>query len=463
LKGSPGSAPQAESFPLKALFFCKAFRAILFGPDSEDTFGEGDQDMQLDNTEFLKAIPKSDLHVHLDGSLRLESLIDLAKSRKVELPSYSDDGLRDLVFKDRYANLVEYLKGFSYTTAVLQDEEALERAGFELARDNQEEGVRYLEVRFAPQLHLNRDLSMEQVLESVNRGLKRARDEFNSRIEVASGKEPPFYYGIVVCALRSFDENTAFYFRRLLQVHRFTPKREIGAMASLGLARAAVRIRRTHDIPIVGFDLAGQEAGYPALYHREAYSYVHKHFLPKTVHAGEAYGPESIFQAITDLYADRIGHGCHLFSTDLIQSSFVEDREAYVEELSQYIADRRVTVESCLTSNVQTIPEMADLKDHAVARMLDHRMSVTFCTDNRLVSNTTVTKELELAVKSFRIDAKRLRDVVITGFKRSFFPGTYAKKRYYVRQIINYYDAVVGRFKNSNKSPGPSPGGGDNP
>lgn len=402
--------------------------------------------MRLDDFEFLKALPKTDLHLHLDGSLRLETLIDLARSRKVELPSMTETGLRELVFKDRYADLVDYLKGFKYTTAVLQDEEALERCSYELARDNQDEGVRYIEVRFAPQLHLNRNLSWEGVLRSVDRGLSRARDEFNSRLEVASGDEPPFYYGIVVCALRSFNEETSAYYRNLINVHRFSPGRDVAAMASLDLARAAIRMRDELDVPIVGFDLAGQEAGFPAHYHVEAYRYVHKHFLPKTVHAGEAYGPESIFQAITALYADRIGHCYHLFSTDLILSPEVKDRDRYVEDLAQYIADRRVTVETCLTSNYQTIPEVTDLNQHVVANMLDHRMSVTFCTDNRLISNTSVTNELQQAVSRFKIDRKRLRDVVITGFKRSFFPGTYAKKRYYVRQILDYFDEVAARF-----------------
>jgi adenosine deaminase len=403
--------------------------------------------MKIDNSEFLRAIPKSDLHLHLDGSLRLSTLIDLARTRGVELPDTTEAGLRELVFKDRYQNLVEYLQGFQYTVAVLQDEEALERVAFELAEDNIAEGVRYIEVRFAPQLHLNRRLSMEAVLGSVDRGLRRAREAYNQRPEVASGQEPPFYYGIIACALRSFDENTGSYYRRLMQIHRFTPDRDLAALASLDLARAMIRIHKALKIPIVGFDLAGQEAGFPADNHVDAYGYVHKNFLPKTVHAGEAYGPESIFQAITDLYADRIGHCYHLFSTDLILSPDVIDRNRYVESLVQFIADRRVTVETCLTSNMQTIPELTDLKDHAVASMLDHRMSVTFCTDNRLISNTDVTTEVFKAVTAFDIDEKRLRDAVITGFKRSFFPGTYAMKRHYVRQIIDYYHKTAKRFR----------------
>lgn len=405
--------------------------------------------MRLDDTAFLQAIPKSDLHVHLDGSLRLPTLIELAASRKVALPSTTEAGLRELVFRDRYDSLVDYLQGFRYTTAVLQDPEALEQAAYELARDNQAEGVLYLEPRLAPQLHLSRSLTMDGVLRSVARGLDRAAKKFNARRDVVSKKSPPFHYGIVVCAMRSFERNDSKYFRSLFRVHNFSEKREIRSMASLELARAAVRIRDDLGLPVVGFDLAGREDGFPAARHVKAYRYAHKNFLNKTVHAGEAYGAESIFQAITDLHADRIGHSYHLFNPEKIVSRDVKDRAAYVEKLSQYIADHRVTVESCLTSNEQTIPEMKDLKSHSVAGMLERRMSVTFCTDNRLVSSTTVTNELQRAIRTFGINLKKLRDVVITGFKRSFFPGTYADKRRYVRRIINHYDAVVKKFRKS--------------
>src|SRR5689334_6285353 len=128
--------------------------------------------------EFLVALPKTDLHVHLDGSIRISTLIDLAREYHVDLPSYTEAGLRETVFKERYQNLGEYLRGFSYTVAVLQSELALERCAYELALDNQAEGVRYLEVRFAPQLHVHDHMNTVMVLRAVNRGLERARDEF---------------------------------------------------------------------------------------------------------------------------------------------------------------------------------------------------------------------------------------------------------------------------------------------
>lgn len=399
--------------------------------------------------KLLKALPKSDLHVHLDGSLRLSSLIEMAEERGVALPSATHEGMRELVFKDFYDSLVEYLEGFGYTTAVLRDGEALERAAYELMCDNMEEGVRYLEVRFAPQLHMGDSLDMLDVCLAVNRGLKRATDEANRSEAIRDGKEPPFRYGMIVCAMRMFTNEMSPYFQQFLRVHRESPKDYVGGLASLELARAAVRIRDDYDLPIVGFDLAGQENGYPAIDHIESYEYAHEHFMKKTVHAGEAYGPESIYQAITALHADRIGHGYHLFSPWLIESGEVADRGTYVRELAEYIADRRITIEVCITSNLQTNPNIRVPGNHVMNEMLNRRLSITICTDNRLVSNTTMTNELKIATEAFRLDSAMLKNIIVYGFKRSFYPGTYIEKRTYVRQIIDYYEAVEREFKAS--------------
>ncbi len=396
--------------------------------------------------DFLRALPKTDLHVHLDGSLRVRTLIDLAQEYHVELPSQSEAGLRELVYKERFHDLADYLAGFKYMTAVLQSESALERAGYELAQDNQAEGVRYIEVRFAPQLHVHRYLNPISVMKAVDRGLRRARDEFNRRPEVASGEEPPFEYGIIVCAMRAFREGSSEYYTQLLHAHQFAPNREIFGLASLELARAAVKARNEYGLPIVGFDLAGEEKGYPPEDHREAYDYAHRNFLMKTVHAGEAYGPESIFQAITELHADRIGHGYFLLDPGMIRDAAITDREAYIRNLSQYIADRRITIEVCLTSNLQTIPHIKDLSQHSFNRLREARLSTTICTDNRTISSTNVTNELDLAVRHCQVDRRTLKSIIIYGFKRSFFPDSYLRKRRYVRQMIDYYEAVEQRF-----------------
>jgi adenosine deaminase len=402
--------------------------------------------------EFLLALPKTDLHVHLDGSVRLETLIELAREYHVELPSYTESGLRELVFKEHYSSLADYLRGFGYLVAVLQSENALERAAYELARDNQAEGVRYVEVRFAPQLHVHDGMNAVCVLMAVNRGLERARKEFNSRPEVVSGAEPPFEYGIICCALRMFRPEFSTYYGAMLNVHRYAPAKEIFPMASLELARSAVVARDEHGLPVVGFDLAGEEAGYPAGDHVEAFMYCQRNFLKKTVHAGEAYGPESIFQAITALHADRIGHGTYLLEPDAIADAAIADRVRYVRELGEYISDRRITLEVCLTSNMQTNPQMRDVSRHTFRKMLEARLSTTICTDNRTVSNTTVTRELSIGIRKLGMNLHDLKSVIIYGFKRSFFPGPYRVKRNYVRSVIDYYEAIEDKYFGTSSS-----------
>lgn len=395
---------------------------------------------------FIQAIPKTDLHLHLDGSIRLATLIELARESGVRLPASDEPGLRRTVFKSKYAGLTEYLKAFTYTTAVLQTGPALERVGYELARDNQAEGVRYIEVRFAPQLHQNARLTGLQAMAALNRGLDRAKAEFNARREVVRGAEPPFEYGIIACALRMFTSGFSDYYDALLGVHAHCDRKEVFALASQELVRAAVEARTKLKLPIVGFDLAGAEAGFPAEDHAASYALAHKHFLKKTVHAGEAYGPESIFQAITDLHADRLGHALHLFDAGMIKSPEIKDKKAYVSDLVQFIADRRITIEVCLTSNLQTHPAIRRLSQHSFRRMREARMSVTFCTDNRTVSNTTVSDEIRKAVRAFRLTPRELKDFIVYGFKRSFFPGTYLEKRDYVHRIIEYYERIERRY-----------------
>ncbi|MFP4151456.1 MAG: adenosine deaminase family protein [Alkalispirochaeta sp.] len=389
--------------------------------------------------EFVKKIPKTDLHVHLDGSLREQTLIDIAKEEKIDLPSYTPEGLNELVFKPSYANLDEYLRGFGLTNKVLQRAEHLEQVSYELAMDNFAEGVRHLEVRFAPQLHMSDDLSFSQVMHAVDGGLRRARSEINRSLPE---DEPEFDYGIIVIAMRFFAPNFSRYYRALSVVHSYSNPTEIIRMASSELARATVQLRDESDVQVVAFDLAGSEHGYPAGDHEEAFDYVHEHFLKKTVHAGEAYGPESIFQAITKLHADRIGHGMRLFDPDHIRDEKIVDRNRYIEQLVNYIADHRTTIEVCLTSNLQTAPDIRTVTDHSLGKMLENKLSVSFCTDNRLVSHTTVTQEIELAVNNFLITPTQLRNIIIYGFKRSFSYKRYPEKREYVRKVINYYEKL---------------------
>jgi len=407
--------------------------------------------------ELIRRLPKTDLHVHLDGSLRLASLIDLARERKVPLPSETSEGLQALVFRPRYASLAEYLEGFRYTVAVLQDAESLERAAFELAEDCQADGVRYVEVRFAPQLHVRPGFEVPDVVRAVDRGLRRAADAFNARPEVTGGRAPRFAAGILLCAMRFFSPEFSQGFRRFFDAMPEASEREIQQAASLEVARAAARLRNEEGLLVVGIDLAGQEKGYPAEDHRKAYQIAHESFLGKTVHAGEDYGPESIFQAIGDLHADRIGHGTWLFDDTKITSPRIRDRKRYVEDLAEFISDKRITIEVCLTSNQQTVPELAaDLRQHPFAEMRRRRLSTTFCTDNRLVSDTTVSHEIARAVEAFGLTPQEVRDILIYGFKRSFFPGTYLEKRKYVRQVINFANQLLGEAGHGPFGPSPT-------
>ena len=396
------------------------------------------------DSDLVRRLPKTDLHVHLDGSLRLASVIDMARERKVALPSETPEGLEALVFRPRYANLAEYLEGFRYTVAVLQDAESLERAAYELCEDCQADGVRYVEVRFAPQLHVRPGFEVPAVVRAVDRGLRRAAAAFNKRPEVAGGQEPPFAAGILLCAMRFFRPEFSLGFRRFFETLPEASEREIHLAASLEVARAAARLKNEEGLLVVGIDLAGQEKGYPAEDHAKAYQIAHEAFLGKTVHAGEDYGPESIFQAIGDLHADRIGHGTWLFDETKITSPRIHDRKRYVENLAEFIADKRITIEVCLTSNQQTVPELsADLRQHPFGEMRRRRLSTTFCTDNRLVSHTSVSHEIARAVEAFALTPQEVRDSLIYGFKRSFYPGTYLEKRAYVRQAINFANRLL--------------------
>ncbi|MCZ6624245.1 MAG: adenosine deaminase family protein [Deltaproteobacteria bacterium] len=392
--------------------------------------------------EFIKQIPKSDLHLHLDGSLRLKTLIELARKEKVKLPSYTESGLRKLVFKPKYKDLPEYLQGFQYTCGVLHSQENLERVSQELAEDNIAEGVRYIEVRFAPQLHTSEDLSTADVIRSVLRGLEAAKWEHNRSRAVRKGEDVPFHFGLIVCGMRRFVRGMSPYYADLIRIMCHSRPKDIFTAASEELARAAVELVEREGLPIVGFDLAGEEAGYPPGDHSRAYHYAHMHFIKKTVHAGEAYGPESIFQAITQCYANRIGHGTFLFSQNMIRAPHIRsqaDRRRYVENLADYIASQRIGIEVCPTSNLQTTPSIKKISQHPIRKMIDWGLSVSICTDNRLISNTTLSHELQLVTKGLGLTRLQLRNLVVAGFKGSFFYGHNSEKRAYIRQVTDRY------------------------
>ena len=318
--------------------------------------------------ELLRSLPKTDLHVHLDGSLRLETLLDLAAEGGVDLPFASLAEVRRY-FTDELPerDLVAYLDRFDVTTSVMQTETALERIAYELVEDAAAENVWYMEVRYAPSLSQKRGLSLRQVVDAVERGLRRGQERY-----------PRTRAHQIICGLRHFE-----------------PERAVR------LAALAVEYKGKG---VLAFDLAGAEKDNPAKRFREAFYLVRHANLNVTVHAGEAYGPESIHQALHWAGAHRIGHGVRL----------KED-----PDLLQYVRDHRIPLELGPTSNVQT-GAVASIEKHPVREYFDRGLRVTINTDNRLMSGTTVTDELALCCAHHDFTLEEIKKVVLNGFKSAF-------------------------------------------
>jgi len=338
--------------------------------------------------EFLRRLPKTDLHVHLDGSLRLETIIDLAQKQGIELPATDPKGLAKAMHMGEICHdLNDYLKAFEVTLAVLQDENALYRAAYELAEDAAHENVKLMEVRYAPSLHTRKGLPMTRIVEAVITGLNDAR------------RDHGIVCNVIICGIR-----------------------HIAPEQSVRLAELAVAYKNKG---VVGFDLAGAEYDYPAKKFSAAFALVHKNNVNSTCHAGEAYGPESIHQAIHVCGVHRIGHGTRLR----------EDGD-----LLNYVNDHRIPLEVCLTSNVQT-RAVDDFKNHPLKFYFDFGIRVTINTDNRLITDTTVTTELERAVETFDLDIWQVRQLVLNGFKSAFLP--FHERQALLRRISEELDQLI--------------------
>lgn len=319
--------------------------------------------------ELIFNLPKTDLHCHLDGSTRVETLIELAEEQKVKLPFHDVRQLRDhLEVGDKAKDLADYLKGFAVTLSVMQEAKAIERIAFELAEDSAKENVRYLEVRFSPILHINKGLRLPEIVDAVIRGLARAESKYNIKT------------GIIICGMRNISPDI-----------------------SLRLAELTIAYKNQR---VTAFDLAGQEDGYPAKDHQEAFALILKNNVNVTAHAGEAYGPDSIKQAIHDCGAHRIGHGTRL----------IEDGD-----LLNYVNDHRIPIEICLSSNVQT-KAVKEFASHPLRTYYDYGLRVTINTDNRLMTATSVTKEIFLAAKTFQLTFDDVCNIITNGFKSAFLP-----------------------------------------
>jgi adenosine deaminase len=319
--------------------------------------------------ELVRALPKTDLHCHLDGSLRLGTILELAAQQRVTLPADTPEGLAKAIHRGEIcASLEDYLTAFDVTLAVLQTEEALYRAAHELALDCASENVRYLEVRYSPVLHTRQGLKSTAILEAVLEGLRAAKRETGIKSNV------------IVCGIRHMDPQT-----------------------SVRLAELAVAYKGKG---VVGFDLAGAEEGHPARRHQEAVQLILDNNVNVTIHAGEAYGPESIAQAVHYCGAHRIGHGVRLRENG---------------DLLNYLNDHRIPLEMCPSSNVQT-RSVADFASHPLKFYFDFGLRVTVNTDNRLITDTTCTKELLVAHEQMGLTLEDLCTVLVQGFKSAFLP-----------------------------------------
>lgn len=328
----------------------------------------------------FESLPKTDLHVHLDGSLRLSTILELAKKDHVSLPGNSLESLHEAIGCGKnFGSLTEYLRGFAITLSVMQTDEALARISYELAEDAHRENVRYMEVRYAPMLHTQRGLPLSRVVEAVLEGLTKAREDFGIKSSV------------ILCGIRN-----------------------ISPESSLQMAELAVAYKGRG---VVGFDLAGAEEDYPANRHMAAFRLVRDNNVNCTIHAGEAYGPASIAQALHECGAHRIGHGCRLIENG---------------DLLHYVNDHRVPLECCPSSNVQT-GAVRDLKSHPIKLYYDLGLRVTINTDNRLITDTTVSRELWLVHSKIGMSFSDVRNIVLAGFKSTFLP--FHEKRALMRRV----------------------------
>lgn len=319
-------------------------------------------------TDHLRRIPKAELHCHLDGSVRPETLLELGREYKVPMPRNSAEELRDFMLVSDAKSLEDYLKRFEVTVSVMQTAEAIERIAYELGADAAADGVRYIEVRNAPILNSRGKLDMGEALEAQINGLARAE------------KDHGVIARSIVCSLRQLPPET-----------------------SLELAQLAVAYK---EKGVVAFDLAGGEAGFPASAHSDAFAYARKHNLAVTIHAGEGDGARSVRDAVHKCGANRLGHATRL----------IED-----PELTQYVNDRRIGLEICLTSNVQTHAAKS-YETHPLRQYFDRGMNLTLNTDNRLMSGTTLTDEYVYAAKRLDFNFDELCTMALNGFESAFLP-----------------------------------------
>ena len=318
--------------------------------------------------DLLRRLPKAELHCHLDGSVRPATLLELAREYGTPMPRGDEASLRQYMRASDVESLEEYLERFGVTLSVMQTAEAIDRIAYELAEDAAADGVRYLEVRFAPVLNVRRGLSPGDAVDATLRGLARAERDHGT-----VGR-------VILCALRHLEPDV-----------------------SMDVAELAVAFRARG---VVGFDLAGAEAAHPAAPHARAFAYARDHGLACTCHAGEGAGAESVQEAVHVCGADRLGHAARL----------AEDTA-----LIDYVGEHRIPLEICLTSNVQT-RAVSSYEGHPARQYFDRGLTIVLNTDNRLMSDTTLTDEYALAAGRLGFSLDELAAVAVNGFESAFLP-----------------------------------------
>ncbi|WP_166879558.1 MULTISPECIES: adenosine deaminase [unclassified Salinibacterium] len=339
----------------------------------------------------INALPKVSLHDHLDGGLRAETIIELADELDLKLPATDAVALGEwFAEKSDSGSLVEYLKTFDITTAVMQTRDGLERVAREFVQDLGRDGVVYGEIRWAPEQHLTRGLSLDEVVDAVQEGLDAGAADV-----AATGRS--IRTGQLLTAMRHADRG-------------------------MEIAELAVRHR---DRGVVGFDFAGAEAGFPASKSRDAFDYLAQNFLPVTVHAGEAAGLDSIRSALFDGRALRLGHGVRVAEDILIESDDGENTYVSLGELSQWVKDREIALETSPSSNLQTgaIAQWGtEMVDHPFDLLYQLGFRVTVNADNRLMSNTSLSRELQLLTDAFGYDLADLEVFQLNAAAAAFLP-----------------------------------------
>lgn len=330
--------------------------------------------------EIIRKVPKVQLHDHLDGGLRTSTIIEIAKEMKYKkLPTDDAGELAEWFHRGaNKGNLVEYLQGFEHTCAVMQTKEALERVAFEMIEDMYHDGVCYVETRFAPVFHTDKGLYFDDVINAVLTGLEKGKEKYGVG------------FGLILCGMRNM-KNT------------------------LEIAELAVNFRNQG---VVGFDLAGEEGGYPPKKHLDAFQFIMRENFNITIHAGEAFGKESIWQALQICGAHRIGH-----ATRLVEDMAIDDSGKVIQlgNLAQFILDKRIPLEICLLSNVHT-GAVDKLENHPFIKFFREGFRVFLNTDDRLMSDTTLTKEYLTAADYFGITLDEIEKLNINAMKSSFLP-----------------------------------------